>query len=395
MIQYKIDDVKEGMIVGKSLFDDQGKLLVAEGFCLEDKHIGLLRKKGYASIMVNVDGTEEVGAKSIISEQVKREFTATLNKSSEGLSSLMERSRETKSNINKIIKNDKKFIQEIITRSGALQVVNKVIDEILSEPWALVNLEHMKEANDSLYTHVVNVTIMSLCIGYKFHFSRAELRQLGLGAINYDIGMMAVPPEILNKEGELTEEERKILMNHTVYGHMMLTEIPSIPPTSSIVALSHHEHQDGTGFPQGLTGQNQLPMKSIKKGKTIHRFAEIVAIADTFEMLTYGRKHFAEALPPESVILKMIEMKRSKLNSEIMKTFISIVSVYPVGMRIRVVDSPMPELLGAYGVVAKVEPGRLFEPIVILIESKRKQRLPKPVMLDFSRHKGFSIELVG
>ena len=395
MVQYKIEDVDEGMVVGQSVFDENGKLLVAAGFCLEDKHIALLKKKGYASIMINVEGTEDIEAKSIISQHVRQEFTATLSKSTQGIENIVGKAQENKKKIADIILNDKKQINDIIGKSGALQIVNKVIDEILAEPWAVVNLEMMQKADNTLYTHVINVTLVSLCVGCKYHFSQKELRQLGLGVINYDIGMLAIPKQILDKETELTPREKDTLMKHTIYGHMMLSDIPAIPPTSSIVALSHHEHQDGSGQPQGLKGENRPPIKDVKKGKMIHRFAEIVAVADRYEMLTYGRKHFAKKLPPEQVIIKLIDMKKTKLNFEILKTLLSIVPVYPVGMRVRVTDTPIPELLGSYGVVARTNPDRLFEPVIILIESKHKKRLPKPVMLDFSKHKGFSVELVG
>ncbi len=395
MIQYRIDDVDEGMVVGQSVFDENGKLLVAAGFCLEDQHIQLLQKKGYASIMINVEGTEDIEAKSIISQHVRQEFTATLNNSSTGIENILDKAQENKQRIADIILKDKKYINDIISKSGALQVINKVIDEILAEPWAVVNLEMMQKSDNTLYTHVINVTIISLCIGSKFHLSQKELKQLGLGVVNYDIGMLAIPKTILQKETELTKRERDVLMKHTIYGHMMLSDIPSIPPTSSIVALSHHEHQDGTGHPQGLKGDNRPPVKNMKKGKMIHRFAEIVAVADRYEMFTYGRKHFAEKVSPEQVIIKLIDLKKSQLNFEILKTLLSIVPVYPVGMRIRVTDTPIPELLGSFGVVAKTNPDRLFEPIILLIESRHKKRLPKPVMLDFSKHKGFSVELVG
>ncbi len=395
MVQYKIEDVEEGMIIGQSMFDENGKLLVTADFCLETKHIDLLKKKGYASVFINVEGTEDVEAKSIISQHVKQEFTATLSKSSQGIEHILEKSRQNKKNIADIILNDKKQLNDIISKSGALQVINKVVDDILAEPWAVVNLEMMQKTDNTLYTHVINVTIVSLCIGYKFRFSQQELKQLGLGVINYDIGMLAIPKNILTKETELTKRERELFMKHTVYGHMMLTDIPSIPPTSSIVALSHHEHQNGTGHPQGLKGENQPPIKNIKKGKLIHRFAEIVAVADRYEMFTYGRKHFSEKMSPEQVIIKLIDLKKTELNFEILKTLLTIIPVYPVGMRIRVTDSPIPELLGSYGVVAKINPERLFEPTILLIESRHKKRLPKPVMLDFSKHRGFAVELVG
>ena len=135
-------------------------------------------------------------------------------------------------------------------------------------------------------------------------------------------------------------------------------------------------------------------MKSTSKKGLIHRFAEIVAVADTYDMYTTGRKHFSKEMKPEKAIQKMIEMRKSKLNLEIIRTLISILPIYPMGTRIRVTNSPRKELMGCYGVVAQVRPDKIFHPIIVLIESKQKKRLPKTLMLDFAKHKGFDIELV-
>ncbi len=274
------------------------------------------------------------------------------------------------------------------------RVINKIIEGILDEPWVVINLDKMKDQNNALYSHVLNVTIMSLCIGHKLRFSMQELKELGLSVINYDIGMLAIPKEILNKETELTAQEKEILMQHTLYGYMMLSDIPVIPPAGAIVALCHHEYQDGTGYPQGLRGENRPPIKSMSKKGLINRLAEIVAVADTYDMFTTGRKHFSQEMKPEKAIQKMIEMRKSKLNFEIIKTLISILPIYPLGTRIKVINTPRKELMGCYGVVAQVRPDKIFHPIIVLIESKLKKRLPKTLMLDFAKHKGFNIELV-
>lgn len=394
MDKYKVEDLHEGMIVGESVFDENNKLLIAAGFSLENKHIAAFKKKGISTVFINEDGTENVEAKSIISEQVKKELSATVYKSTTEINKILSKAKENRKDIKEIIRKDKHHINTIIKNSGVTRVINKIIEDILDEPWAVISLDKMKDQNNGLYSHVLNVTIMSLCIGHKLRFSMQELKELGLSVINYDIGMLAIPKEILNKETELTAQEKEILMQHTLYGYMMLSDIPAIPPAGAIVALCHHEYQDGTGYPQGLRGENRPPLKSMGKKGLINRLAEIVAVADTYDMFTTGRKHFSREMKPEKAIQKMIEMRKSKLNFEIIKTLISILPIYPLGTRIKVINTPRKELMGCYGVVAQVRPDKIFHPIIVLIESKLKKRLPKTLMLDFAKHKGFNIELV-
>lgn len=393
MVRYLIEDVKAGMIVGKSVFDENQRLIIAKGFRLKAEHITLLKTKNIASLFIDEEGTENAVPKTVISKQVKNELAATIKNFSKEVGNILDKSKQNNENIKKVIKQDKNYIKTIIRNSGAERVINRVIEDILREPWSVINLEKIRDHSDEFYNYVLNVTIISLCIGHKFRFTHEELKQLGMGVINYDIGMLAVPEKILNKDTDITAQERSILMQHTIYGYLMLLGIQTIPATSSNIALCHHEYQDGSGFPKGLKGENRPPIKSKRRKGSIDRFAEIVTVADTYDMLTNGRKHFCQKMEPEKAIQKMIDMRKTKLNIEILKTFISIIPIYPVGTRIRVTDSPRSELMGCYGVVAFVRPGHLFEPVIILVESKLQKRLPKTMKVDFSKHKGFGIEL--
>jgi len=88
-----------------------------------------------------------------------------------------------------------------------------------------------------------------------------EMKQLGVGAMNYDLGMVAVPRKILEKKDELTKKELMALRQHTVYGYLLLSQNPLIPATSAAVALQHHELQDGSGYPRGIKGPTGRPIR--------------------------------------------------------------------------------------------------------------------------------------
>jgi len=95
----------------------------------------------------------------------------------------------------------------------------------------------------------------------------------------------------------------------------------------------------------------------------------------------------------ERIITKVIDDILREPWSVILRTFFTILPIYPVGTRVRVTDSPRNELMGCYGVAADFRPDHMFTPTVILVESKIKKRLPKPLTFDFVKHKGFAIEL--
>lgn len=392
MVYYSIDHVKEGMVVAESIFDKTGTLLIAAGFQIKQTLIDMLKKRGYKKIAISVEGTEMVIPEMVVSRQMQREMTSMIDHSSKNIDIIFKEAQEIKTNIIDRIKKSKSAITDIVRKSDMLGVISKVIDDVLSEPWTVVNLENLQQSGLGLYNHSINVTILALCIGRKYNFSADEMKQLGLGALNYDLGMLAVPKEIAEKEGDLTDDEKIILKQHTTYGYLMLSENALIPPTSSSVANAHHECQDGTGYPRGIKAENRPPTKMYSKPGLIHRFAEIVAVADTYDMLTNGRRHFSPKLGPAETFKKIISMSGAKLNADIVKCLFSIVPMFPVGTRIRITSAPIDGLQGSIGVVSKVNPDRVHEPQVLIFESKNHQKI-KPVTLDFSKHKGFSVEL--
>jgi HD-GYP domain-containing protein (c-di-GMP phosphodiesterase class II) len=392
MVFYSIDEVVEGMVVAESIFDNNGRLMIAAGFQIKQTIIDMLKRLGYRKIAIQVEGAEGVIPEIVISQQVRREMTSMLDRSSKNITNLLKETRKTKTDIIDGIKKSKSAITDIVCKSDMLGVISKVIDDVLTEPWTVINLADMQQAGRGLYDHSINVTIVSLCIGHTYKFSADEMKQLGLGALNYDLGMMAVPAEILEKEGALTDEENKVLRQHTVYGHLMLSENTMIPPTSSVVALAHHECQDGTGYPRGTKGENRPPKKSFSKAGLIPRFAEIVAVADAYDTLTSGRKHFSPKLGPVETFKKIIAMSGAKLNADIVKCLLSIVPMFPVGTRVRIVAAPIDGLEGCFGVISKVNPARVHEPQVLVLESRNHKKI-KPITLDFSKHKGFTVEL--
>jgi hypothetical protein len=123
----------------------------------------------------------------------------------------------------------------------------------------------------------------------------------------------------------------------------------------------------------------------------IHRFSEIVAVADTYDMLLTGR--MGPRYDVRNSIRKLIEMGDEKLNKDIVKCLAAIVPVYPVGARIRIEESPTPQLVGYFGVVAKVDPANLENPQIILYETRKHQRI-KPILIDLATHTGFKLEVL-
>jgi HD-GYP domain-containing protein (c-di-GMP phosphodiesterase class II) len=393
MVRFSIDDVTEEMVLGESLFLPTGELLLAAGYRLKDRYRKRLKELGFYSVLINVEGAESVIPETIISAHIQREMAVSLNSTTQNIKESLPVRQQGIRAIQRMIKDNKQYLNKYILNSGVLRALEHFIDEILSQPSMVLNVSVLSKSPGDLFTHAINVMVTALCLGRKFRFSYDEMKQLGIGAINYDLGLVAVPEAILEKQGDLTEEEYRIYEQHTVFGYIMLSQNPSIPPTSSAVALQHHEHQDGTGFPRGIKGENRPPLKDFSRKNVIHRFAEIVAVADTYDMLITGRSGRGPKNTVQDALKKIIQMGGARLNSEIVKTLVSIVPVYPVGARIRIINAPVPQLVGYNGVVAKDNPDYLEQPQIILYETRNHSRV-SPVLIDLAKHKGFTFELI-
>lgn len=130
-------------------------------------------------------------------------------------------------------------------------------------------------------------------------FSREAIEQIALASITHDVGKIAIPSEILHKPGKLTPEEFEVIKTHTTCGAQLLGMIPQFRESIAYdyaydIALHHHERWDGTGYPDGL------------KGDEISLWTQIVSLADVYDALS-NRRAYKEAYPRETVL----EMIRS------------------------------------------------------------------------------------
>jgi len=123
--------------------------------------------------------------------------------------------------------------------------------------------------------HTTRMAHYAAAIAAAYGFTLVQQDQLLAAAPLHDIGKVAVPDEVLSKDGSFSEEERRLMRRHTTVGYELLRHEPSpVMQLAAEIALSHHEHWDGTGYPLGLSGQ-QIPIS-----------ARIVAVADVFDALT-------------------------------------------------------------------------------------------------------------
>ncbi len=170
------------------------------------------------------------------------------------------------------------------TRIAAMLRQKAAVDSLEEAEGILFALARAIEQRDS-YTslHCERLALISVQLGRALELSQAELLALYRGGFLHDIGKISVPDAILRKPGPLSEQEWEIMRAHTVRGEEICRPLKTLAPVLPIIR-SHHERWDGSGYPDGLRGQ-QIPLP-----------ARILQIADIFDALTSARP-YKPALP--------------------------------------------------------------------------------------------------
>jgi putative nucleotidyltransferase with HDIG domain len=164
---------------------------------------------------------------------------------------------------------------------AAIEKPNKVLTEVIfaskKKPWWMF-VSALSNYVDWLYAHSIDVAIISLMMAKELGFDEQQMLNIGIGSFLHDTGKLLVPKEIIQKPGPLNDTERASMRQHCALGMTALKE-HYLPRECTDIILQHHERLDGSGYPNGLTGEE------------ISQSAKIVMIADVVDAVTSGRPY--------------------------------------------------------------------------------------------------------
>ena len=202
------------------------------------------------------------------------------------------------------------------------RVVQGIVDQILADETSLIGLTTIRDYDDYTFTHSVNVCIFSVALGRRLGLTRLQLYDIGFAALFHDIGKSRVPLEILNKPDLLSDEEWRAIAAHPWLGLLSLFQVKEqqeFPYRAMVVAYEHHMKRDVTGYPRSL------------RTKAIGFYSKIVAVADGFDAATSRRTYQSEPMNPAAVLGEMRDNARRGMDPIIVKAFVNLLGIYPVG----------------------------------------------------------------
>lgn len=204
---------------------------------------------------------------------------------------------------------------ELQARLRSLFKSKRLNDKLISIETVLCSLANVVEAKDA-YTqgHVQRVAKMALALGCKMGLSERELEALKLGGILHDIGKIAIPRAILNKPGPLSPAEWELMMTHATVGYKVCLPLKENLGMALEVIRHHHEKMDGSGYPDGL------------RGEEIAMVARIMAVVDIFDAMTTQRPYRKALSSARAMAELRKEADHGRLDKNVIEIFARMLS---------------------------------------------------------------------
>ncbi|MGK5052613.1 HD-GYP domain-containing protein [Janthinobacterium sp. RB2P8] len=220
-----------------------------------------------------------------------------------------------------------------LSAAQAYELVDDIAASVLRGGNVLLSLARLKTADNYTYMHSVAVCALMTALAKELGLAPEQVRSAGLAGLLHDIGKMAVPSSILNKPGSLSEAEFSSVRAHPAAGHRMLQEVDEIDPVALDVCLHHHEKLDGSGYPEGLCGEE------------ISLFARMGAICDVYDAITSNRPYKQGWCPADS-LRRMAAWRGAHLDAQLFAAFVKCLGIYPLGTLVRLQSERLAVVVG-------------------------------------------------
>ncbi|TLM98190.1 HD domain-containing protein [bacterium] len=246
-----IENVKPGMTVAKTVFGASCQNLLNAGTVLSEEYITRLKDLEVSSLYILDDNFGDIDIDDIVCDQTRLE-------AGNFVKDVMEHMKLGKG----------------FDPGQAKRIINSVIEELLSSKELLVKLVDIRSISDYTYFHSVNVAVLSGIIGIGLGYSHLRMQELMIGSLFHDIGKTMLCDQVSCEPSSIEGEPSGDMKKHPLLGFEILKRNKNLSILSAHVAFQHHERYDGTGYPRKLAGPE------------IHEYAKIVAITNTYDLLT-------------------------------------------------------------------------------------------------------------
>jgi HD-GYP domain-containing protein (c-di-GMP phosphodiesterase class II) len=249
-------------------------------------------------------------------------------------------------------------------------VVEDLVESIIRHPGALQLVSRMREADESSYTHALQVAVLLASFGRELGYSREQLTYLGQVGMLLDVGKLRIDEHILNKSGNLTPAEFEEVKRHVQYGLEIVESSAVAHPDVIAGVAQHHERLNASGYPRGLHDAEISPI------------GKMAGIVDSFSALTSSRP-YAQPVSPYAAMQQLQGWADTYFNAGLVELFIQAIGIFPVGTLVELST-------GEFAVVLEQGRQRRLKPKVLVVSTPDKSPREIPFVLDLLHGEGAS-----
>jgi len=384
-----INSVTPDMRLGRPIRGPRGELLLAAGVTITAGHLSLLRERGFLFLYVEDGHTNDIELRDILSHEVRAKTVRAIEKVQTFLARAAERMdissleathRSLQGHTFALVTRKLQDLYDLSDAAAAL------VEEVVL-PNTTLGLSIIWVHDDVTFGHSLGVAVTAVMIGKLLRMEHSDLCALATGAMLHDAGKVFIDRKVLDKPAKLSPDEMDQIREHPALGYEVLKQLYGPGVLFNHIPYQHHERQDGTGYPRGLFGTNQLAAaRERRPAGQVLPMAEISAIADVYDALNSDRP-YRPALPVEQILDILREMSGTALNSAMLGRFLDVVAPYPVGSEIVVHGG---DIDGFKGVVLRQNRNDLLRPIVRLFHDAKGNLVPH-FEVDLQAHSAIGI----
>ncbi len=341
MTELSVDDIKGGEILARDVRLSNGSLFMSEGAVIKPTYKERLKTMGIRYVYVvsaRVRHLIEQSTERIICDQCKEVLKTTIDKYSYGVDTEL---------------------------AEIANIAQTVLDKILSEPEVIYNVSKIRDRSERHYLHCLNVAAISVLVGLKMKMEQERLKNMAIGAILHDIGLVYVPVDMSEIDNEdIDEATEKELRRHVIYGYSVVERESWLSPAAKEIVISHHERIDGSGYPFKLTA-DKISLES-----------KIVSLCDEFDNMVYGI--FTKRRKVNETIDYLMSLAGIKFDFDVVKCFVDSVAAYPIGTTVSTNE-------GVTGIVVRQNKGLPVRPVLEVRTAPEDSKFKEGEELDLTK----------
>lgn len=360
---------KPTMILGRALYDPFGRLLLREGTKLTAQQVESLEELGVGELFIMDKRVDDVTAWPLITPELEGAIATSLKKVLGKTQTIISTGKAQMLDLGDI-------------RRGVFEMVQQLFPVAMGEP-VIVGCHSTRDYD---YVHPVKVTSLSLLMGKAAGLGQTELINLGMAALLQNIGYVALPQGLIDKEGPLSDSEVQAVQKHTAYGAEIVRRYGQVAQETALIIQQHHERWNGSGYPAGLKARNICHGARIigitdsviaLVSKRPHRGCILPKEAQDFVNAFSGDLGDADFLRPHQAMEFIVAYSGELFDPDLVKIFTRQLPTYPSGIMVKLNT-------GEVGIVSNANCGYFSRPKVRICYDTEMREFDKPVEINLA-----------